>query len=112
MCRRFTASRCSQYAGVTSSNLCRSSFAALFTSTDTGPALASISANDGAQRLDVGHIRVEELDAIAQSGNQRFRLAVRDIEEEDPRLLAREAFDHHFADAGTATGDDDGLSGE
>src|SRR5689334_17556721 len=43
-CRRFTARRWSQYAGVTSSNRWRSSFAALFTSTDTGPDCFSISA--------------------------------------------------------------------
>ena len=51
-------------------------------------------------------------DAVAEARDQRLRFAVGDIEEEDPRLLAHEAFDHHLADAGTATGDDDGLAGE
>jgi hypothetical protein len=91
MCRRFTASRCSQYTGVTSSNLCRSSFAALFTSTDTGPSLCFDVSERRTQSFEVGHIRIEELNTIAQPRDQLFRLAVRNIEEEDPRLLAREA---------------------
>ena len=66
----------------------------------------------GTQRIEIRHIGIEKLDAVAEPGNQRLRLAVGDIEEEDPRFLAREAFDHHFADAGTATSDDHGLSGE
>ena len=102
----------SQYAGVTSSNLCRSSFAALFTSTETGPAFALDSGERRAQRVDVGHVALDELDAVAEARHQRLRFALRDVEEEHPRLLAREAFDHHCADAGTAAGDDDGLAGE
>ena len=106
-CLRFTAMRWSKYSGVTLSVACRSSCAALLTSTVIGPNGTDLG-DGAAQRLGVGNVGMEVADrraACRQLTHQVTGGSVGDVDEADLGLLAREGAHDRRADAAAAAGD-------